>query len=125
MIAHLGAPLGQGPLQMAAPLVVEQHQGVKEVRTLLLSALVLLGATTLLRALADGEARRPAGDNRLRLLALAAVPAYLAVMYIPAFAYFFELQPLTWGQWGRVLLVAGPAYGVLALSDRLLRPRPA
>ncbi len=123
-IAHLGAPLGQGPLQMAAPLVLEHQQAVKELRTLLLSALVLLGATTLLRALTDGEARRPAGDNRLRLLALAAVPAYLAAMYVPAFAYFFELEPLTFGQWGRVLLVAGPAYGVLVVSDWFLRPGP-
>jgi hypothetical protein len=112
-------------LQMAAPLVLEQHNAVKEVRTLLLSALVLLGATTLLRALTDGEVRRPAGDNRLRLLALAAVPAYLAAMYVPAFAYFFELQPLSFRHWGQVLLVVGPAYAVLFVSDRLLRPRAA
>jgi cation-transporting ATPase E len=123
MIAHLGPPLGQGPFPMVAPLILEQAQAVKTMRTLLLSALVLLGVTTLLRALTDGEVRRPAGDDRLRLLALAAVPAYLAVMYVPALAYFFELQALTWRQWGHVLLVAGPAWAVLVLSDRVLRLR--
>jgi cation-transporting ATPase E len=102
---------------------LEPEEAVKAVRTLLLSALVLLGATTLLRALTDGEVRRPAGDGRLRLLALAAVPAYLAAMYVPAFAYFFELQPLTGAEWGQVLLVAGPAWLVLVLSDWVVRPR--
>jgi cation-transporting ATPase E len=125
MISTLGAPSGQGHWQAAAPLVLDLEQGEKTVRTLLLSALVLLGATTLLRALADGEERLPTGDARLRLLAPAAVPAYLAAMYVPALAYFFELQPLTTGEWGQVLLVAGPAYGVLAFSDWILRPPPS
>ncbi len=123
MIAHLGAPAGQGYWQIAAPLVLEQEQGVQMVRTLLLSALVLLGVTTLLRALTDGEVQLPAGDAWLRLLALAALPVYLAAMYVPALAYFFELQPLTIRQWGQVLLVAAPACAILLLSDRLLRPR--
>jgi cation-transporting ATPase E len=109
----------------AALQVLDPAQAVKEMRTLLLSALVLLGVATLLRALTDGEVRRPAGDNHLRLLALAAVPAYLTAMYVPAFAYFFELQALTWGQWGQVLLVVGPACAILILSDWILRPPAA
>src|SRR5262249_34383600 len=105
--------------------VDDPEQSVKTVRTLLLSALVLLGATTLLRALTDGEVRRTAGDGRLRLLALAAVPAYLVAMFAPALAYFFELQPLSIGQWGQVLGVAVTALLVLAVSDWVVRPRPS
>jgi cation-transporting ATPase E len=92
-------------------------------RTLLLTALVLLGLTTLLRALDDGEARRRKGAGKYRLYAAAALAAYLAALYWPSAADFFQLVPLGPAQWGRVLAVAGPAYGLALASDLVARRR--
>jgi cation-transporting ATPase E len=91
-------------------------------RTLLLSLLVLLGLTTLLRVLTDGEARPLPGDRRFRLLAAAALLVYLAVMYWPPTSDFFALTPLTWIQWGRVLAIAGGAYLVLKATSAATTP---
>jgi len=95
---------------------------VKTQRTLLLSVLVLLGITALWRALGDGEEQPLKGDMRFRLLALAAVPAYLASMYVPLSARFFQLVPLTVSQWSLVLAVAVLAVGLTLLSDRWSLP---
>jgi cation-transporting ATPase E len=93
-------------------------------RTLLLSVLILLGITALLRALRDGEARALTGDTRLRWLAAGVVPIYLLVMYLPLAAEFFRLTPLHLEQWLLVLAVAGPAYLLTQLSDlSISRPR--
>jgi hypothetical protein len=89
-------------------------------RTLLLSLLILLGITALLRALGDGEPQPLKGDTRFRWLAAAALPAYLAAMYVPFAALFFQLVPLAIVQWLMVLAVAAPAAGLTLLSDRLL-----
>jgi cation-transporting ATPase E len=91
---------------------------VKLQRTLLLSTLIVLGVTALLRVLTDGEARPAAGDTKFRWLAAAALPVYLAAMYLPWPADFFQLEPLTVAQWGLVLAVAGPAFVLCKLSDR-------
>jgi cation-transporting ATPase E len=105
-------------------------------RTLLLSVLVLLGITALLRALRDGEEGPLAGDTRLRWLAAAALPVYLLALYVPPAAEFFRLRGLSVPQWLAVLAVAAPAYGLTLLSDGitaarrgrgpapLVRPRP-
>jgi uncharacterized RDD family membrane protein YckC len=77
-----------------------------------------LGLTTLLRALKDGETRTPLGDRRFRILAAAALPVYLTVMYWPLTADFFALTQLSLSQWGGVLPIVGGAYLVLWLSDR-------
>lgn len=87
-------------------------------RTMLLSVLILLGITALLRTLTDGEERPPTGDARFRLLAGLVVPAYLLAMYWPPSTRFFELKPLTLPQWGLVLAVAVAAYLLTLLSDR-------
>ncbi len=87
-------------------------------RTLLLSLLILLGVTALLRALTDAEPRPLVGDTKFRWLAIAAVPAYLLMMYWPPAAGFFQLVPLDWMQWGRVVAVAVPAFVVSKLTDR-------
>jgi cation-transporting ATPase E len=87
-------------------------------RTLLLSVLILLGITALLRALTDGETQPLVGDTRLRWLAAAAVPAYLVAMYWPLSRSFFRLEPLTWHQWLQVLAVTLPAAGLSLWSDR-------
>ena len=92
-------------------------------RTLLLSLLVLLGLTTLLRALTDGESHPLAGDRRYRLLAAAALLVYLAVMYVRPAGEFFALTPLTWAQWAILSLFAGGAYLVLRRSDALCHAR--
>src|SRR5207248_3875605 len=82
----------------------------KTQRTMLLSVLILLGITALLRALTDGEEKPLAGDNRFRLLAALVVPAYLVAMYWPPSTRFFQLDPLSLPQWGLVLAVAAVAY---------------
>jgi cation-transporting ATPase E len=110
----------QGPLVGAAPLIVGESERVKTVRTLLLSALVLLGLTTLLRALTHGETHALAGDRVFRWLAAAAVALYLVAMYWHPAAYFFELTPLGVRQWLWVLAFVVPAYLLLLLADRLL-----
>jgi cation-transporting ATPase E len=90
-------------------------------RTMLLSVLILLGSTTLLRVLRDGEARRVSGDFRFEALAVGAVPVYLVAMYWQPVAYFFELEPLGLPQWGRVLGIAVTAYAVTLLTDVVQR----
>jgi cation-transporting ATPase E len=130
-VGMLASPATAGPFQAAAALRAEKRlQQVRTQRTLLLTTLVLLGLATLLRALTDGEAGMLRGDRHLRWLAAAAVPVYLLALYVPLAAYFFELTPLTLGQWGKVLAVVGPACAVMWLSDHLrarrrTRPRSA
>jgi cation-transporting ATPase E len=104
-----------------APLfwALDQSSREKLQRTLLLSVLVLLGITALLRSLRDGERQPLAGDRRLRWLAAGAVPAYLLAMYLPPSADFFQLTMLSAWQWLLVLAVAAPAYLLTRLSDRL------
>src|SRR5207244_1263219 len=65
---------GIGLFAVANQLGVED---LKTQRTFLLSLLILLGITTLWRALRDGEADTLRGDRRFRWLGIAAVPAYL------------------------------------------------
>lgn len=76
------------------------------VRTMFLSMLVLLGITTLFRALTDGEMDTETGDVGYRLLGLSAVPMYLTAMYFEPFRRFFEMAPLAAGEW---LIVVGYA----------------
>jgi len=88
-------------------------------RTLLLSVLIFLGITALLRVLTDGEERPLKGDTRLRWLAVAAAPTYLAVMFVPFTNRFFDLTPLTeWHHWFLIAGVVLPAYALSLLSDR-------
>ena len=94
-------------------------EGEKTQRTILLSVLILLGITALLRALTDGEEKPLSGDGRFRLLAAVAVPVYLVAMYWPPSTHFFELVPLSAAQWGLVLAVAAAGYGVSLASDRI------
>jgi cation-transporting P-type ATPase E len=91
-------------------------------RTLLLSTLVLLGVTALFRVLTDGEHVRSGRDTPIRFLALLAVPVYLAVMYCPATAGFFQLEPLRLAEWLGVLSVVLPGYALCLLSDSLFCP---
>src|SRR5439155_6833362 len=86
-------------------------------RTLLLSALVLLGITALLRALTDGEEKPLVGDRRFRWLAIAALPVYLLAMYWGPPARFFRLAALQPAEWGLVLAVVVPAFLLCKLSD--------
>jgi cation-transporting P-type ATPase E len=86
-------------------------------RTLLLSLLVLLGLTTLLRALSDGEMQTRSLAGAAGWWAAAALPIYLIVMYWRFVGGFFALAPLTLGQWAIVLLVACGSYLMLLRSD--------
>jgi hypothetical protein len=94
-------------------------------RTVLLSALILLGVTVLQRTLHDGRAQPLASDVRLRWLAVAAIPVYLLGMYWPPAADFFRLKPLALPQWGRLLVVVMLAYGLCRLTDWGARRRHA
>jgi cation-transporting ATPase E len=86
-------------------------------RTLLLSLLVLLGLGNLLRVLRHGERLLPGGDRLLWLWAPAALLVYLAVMYQPRAADFFQLVPLSPSEWGLVLAVALPAFALCLATD--------
>jgi cation-transporting ATPase E len=78
----------------------------KTQRTLLLSLLVLLGLTTLLRALRDGEAQRRALAGAAGWWTVVALLTYLLVMYWRPVGGFFALTPLTLGQWAIVFSIA-------------------
>jgi cation-transporting ATPase E len=95
------------------------HDPVRTQRTLLLSVLVLLGITALLRALKDGESEPLVGDAKFRWVALAALPLYLVALSWPPSYNFFQLEPLTLLQWVQVLAVAVPAACLSLLSDRI------
>jgi cation-transporting ATPase E len=91
---------------------------VKTQRTLLLSVLILLGITALWRALSDGEEQPLRGDTRFRWLGMAAVPAYLASMYVPVSARFFQLAALDAGQWLVVVVIVIVTASLTMMSDR-------
>ncbi|MBI1833104.1 MAG: HAD-IC family P-type ATPase [Planctomycetes bacterium] len=90
--------------------------------TMLLSVLILLGITALLRALRDGDGESLKADTRFRLLGAFAIPVYLAAMYWPLSAWFFELWPLEVVDWAMVLAVAGVAYLLSLISDLIPVP---
>ncbi len=100
-------------------LMLSAEHNEKVQRTMLLTVLILLGMTALLRVLTDGEEKPLAGDGRFRLLAALVVPVYLLALYLPFSARFFELEPLTFAQWGLVVIVAVGGYGLTLLSDRV------
>jgi cation-transporting ATPase E len=106
---------------VAAVVVIRlsADHGEKVQRTMLLTVLILLGMTALLRTLTDGEETPLAGDGRFRLLAALIAPVYLLVMYIPLSAGFFELVPLTIDQWSLALVVSAVCYVFTLLSDRV------
>jgi cation-transporting ATPase E len=87
------------------------HDDERLQRTQLLSLLVLLGLTTLLRV--------SLGDRRFLALAAASLLLYLAVLYCPPIGGFFALTPLTLVQWGRLLTLTCGACLLLVLSDTL------
>jgi len=89
----------------------------KDQRTIVLTGLILLGATALWRVLKDGEERPLASDAKLRWLALGVVPVYLLVMYTPWPADFFQLTALDLRQWGMVAVVVVPALLLCEVSD--------
>jgi cation-transporting ATPase E len=93
------------------------HDDEKTQRTLLLSLLVLLGLTTLLRALSDGERWGWSLAGAAGWWTAAALPLYLAVMYWQPVGGFFALTPLTLGQWAAVLPIACGSCLILGFAD--------
>jgi cation-transporting ATPase E len=89
-------------------------------RTLLLSVLILLGATAVPRALLDPDAQSLDGNYAAYGLAAAALPLYMAAMYLPLTARFFQLTPLSLGNWVLVGAVVGPAAVIAMGAERLL-----
>jgi cation-transporting P-type ATPase E len=121
-VIRTGVVIGVAGLALMLLSARVWHDDLRTQRTLLLTALVLLGLVTLLRALVDGEVGMLPGDRHLRWLAGAGLLVYLAVLYNPLTAWFFELVPLTAGQWARVLAVVAPATVAAWVSDRLRSP---
>jgi cation-transporting ATPase E len=78
-----------------------QHEDETGQRTLLLSTLIVVGLGNVLCVAGD--------DRRLRWWIMVASLVYVAVMYVPPTAGFFELVPLGLSQWGLVVAVAIPA----------------
>ena len=89
------------------------------VRTVLVSAVVLLGWVTLWRTLDD--AGQEASNGLLRWLPVVGLPLYLVVLYTPQTADFFKLAPLDAIRWGWVVGTAGAGWAVMAGLDRLTR----
>jgi cation-transporting ATPase E len=112
-----GAVIGVAGVVLLAWARQYEPHNVMLHRTLLLSALVLLGVTGLLRALTDGEEQPLQGDRRFQWLAVGAVPVYLLAMYWGPAARFFRLAPLGLAEWGVVLAVVVPAFLLCKLSD--------
>jgi cation-transporting ATPase E len=96
-----------------------RHDPVETQRTLLLSLLVMVGLGNLLRVVWHGERGTTTGDRLLRLWPAVALALYALVMYLPLFADFFQLTPLTWADWRLVLAVALPAFAACVVSSRL------
>jgi cation-transporting ATPase E len=107
---------------------------VKIQRTLVLSTLILLGVTALLRVLSDGEPAPLKGDRWLRWVAFLVVPIYVLIMYLPpvgywhthgghwvplSLAYYHDLVELKLLDWALVLAVAVPAFFLCKLTDRI------
>ncbi|MCI0683826.1 MAG: HAD-IC family P-type ATPase [Gemmataceae bacterium] len=90
-------------------------------QTMLLSVMILLGITALFRTLTDGESGQVRGDQRYRLIGIAAIPAYLIALYWNP-GDFFEVMPLGYVEWGWVILVAGVTYAATLAGDRLVSP---
>lgn len=116
-----GALFALGGWVLAVVAVHHLEEPEKTQRTLLLSFLILVGITGLWRALTDGDGDNLRGDRRFRWLGLVALPAYLAAMYLPLTARFFQLTPLTVWHWAWVVTIATATYGLTVLSDRLPR----
>jgi cation-transporting P-type ATPase E len=113
---------GLGTLLVSAQWFQDDH---RTQRTLLLSVLIFLGITALFRTLTDGEEQPLKGDTRLRWLAIAAVPVYLAAMYVPVANAFFDLTPLTHlRHWLLIAVVTVCACGLSLWTDRWRSTRP-
>jgi cation-transporting ATPase E len=95
------------------------EESLETQRTLLITALILLGLTAMIRALSDGESRPHGAEVKFYLLAAGCVSLYLAVMYWPPSSDFFRLTPLSTWQWVRTLGVVVPVYALSLATDRI------
>ncbi|HEY1192421.1 MAG TPA: cation-translocating P-type ATPase [Gemmata sp.] len=87
-------------------------------RTMLLTALIVLGTTVVWRVL-SGTGPQLATDRWLVRLSLVIVPIFAGFMYWPLAADFFRLTPLSATDWLKVLGVALPALAVSRLAERV------
>ncbi len=107
--------VGLGLLLISARL---WHDEPRVQRTVLVSAVVLLGWVTLWRALADG-AEEPGGGHVLRWLPLAGLVVYVIVLHVPVVADFFLLEPPDTARWCWVVGGTAVGWGLMAMVDRL------
>ncbi len=101
-----GLPTGLAALGVWVHAARALGEDVPTQRTLVLTVLVLLGLANVWRLVPPASPGRESLDQWIRAwLGLAAV-LYVAALYLPASAWFFDLVPLSLGQWGRVLVAA-------------------
>jgi cation-transporting ATPase E len=91
------------------------HDEPRVQRTVLLSAVVLLGWVTLWRALADGT-EQPGGNRLLRWLIPAGLVVYLGVLHVRAAADYFLLEPLDPARWCWVLGGTAVGWALMVLT---------
>jgi hypothetical protein len=89
-----GTLIGGAVLLVLWLSVHSRGESLETQRTLLLSALILLGMTSTIRAMI-GDSRSSGADVKFYLLAPLCVSLYLGVMYWPPASDFFRLTPLS------------------------------
>jgi cation-transporting ATPase E len=94
------------------------HESLETQRTLLLSALISLGLTGLIRASTDGDSVPQLPQGIYYLIAVVCASLYLGAMYLPLSADFFQLSALSWTQWTRVIGVVVVANAFCKITDR-------
>jgi magnesium-transporting ATPase (P-type) len=77
--------------------------------------------TAMIRASTDGEPRSLMTNFKFYFLAIVCVSAYLVVIHCPPASDFFQLTPLSFTQWGRIIVVVVPVYALSLLTDRIRR----
>jgi cation-transporting ATPase E len=97
------------------------HDDEPTQRTLLLSLLVLLGMTTLMRARRDDEGIKRTFGGTIGWWCGGALLLYLVVMYWRLVGGFFNLTPLALAQWAALSPLFLGSVLILWLSDKLPR----
>ena len=98
------------------------HETVETQRTLLLSVLIMLGLTGLIRASTDRESAPQMSLRIYYLLGLVCLSLYSGAMYLPSIADFFQLTALSLWQWLRVIGVVFVANVICQKVDLVNNP---
>ncbi|MFM7151769.1 MAG: cation-translocating P-type ATPase [Gemmataceae bacterium] len=111
-----GAITGLATLGLMVYCTRMKGEETEMMRTTILSALILQGWVTLFRTLR----KRDVSSWWFTWLVPGGMLVFLAIMYIPLFAHFFELMPLELSRWALILAVSGTASAILLAWDAWL-----